>query len=150
MKNVIGRMNPMVKKLWIKALETSRLPNGKRIYQGNGRLCKINTAGKRELHCCLGVLEEIHAIAHPDNVRIEKIDDQKIFNNNSNILSEATRKWTGLDSNDPTLFFAKQNIKCLASGANDGDPYTSTRDGRAKAIKKQSFKKIAEAIRISW
>lgn len=78
-------MNKRIKRLWLKALR------GGKFKQGEGQLCVEEDDRLR--HCCLGVLEEIAV----QNGVIERYDRY------DGALDNTTRKWAGLDSDDPKL-----------------------------------------------
>lgn len=81
-------MNKRIKRLWVRALRSGKYK------QGDSKLRQ-----KRDgqiLHCCLGVLEEIHVM-----------ETGKRFSGGrggfSNLLSKSACEWAGLDDPDPVL-----------------------------------------------
>lgn len=106
-------MNKRVKGLWIKALRS-----------GKFKQCKAKLRKKvngEQCHCCLGVLEEIHAAETGTRFSGGR-------GGNNNLLSDTAREWAGLDDADPVLL---PKIPMTAAELND--------DGR-------SFQYIADKI----
>lgn len=96
-------MNQRIKKLWIKALLSGKFK------QGSGKLRK-HVDGE-VFHCCLGVLEEIR-VAQTGS----KFSTGLERDGNQSLLSKATYKWAGLDSNDPVIM---PKYRMTASELND-------------------------------
>jgi len=78
-------MNKRVKRLWLKELRSGEYEQGKGTLRQKGQ--KNDYA-----YCCLGVLEKIRC----DEKRLQRFPKR-------DTLTEATRKWAGLDENNPDL-----------------------------------------------
>lgn len=81
-------MNQRIKKLWIKALRSGKYK------QGYGKLRRKEDG--TILHCCLGVLEEIHGAETGSRFSTGTGE-------NYNLLPETACEWAGLDDVDPVL-----------------------------------------------
>lgn len=80
-------MNQDVKQLWVSALRSGDYK------QGTVRLKTVNPDGPT-LHCCLGVLCELHD---------KQQSCEQSFDNISGGLPEHVRLWAGLDENIPRI-----------------------------------------------
>lgn len=78
------RMNPKIKKKWLKALRSGEYK------QTKGRL------RKGEGFCCLGVLCNLHAQAHPEIAAQQKY--KKYYMWHSDLLPHEVQEWAGLSS----------------------------------------------------
>ncbi len=110
-------MNPKIATLWADALESGAYK------QATGRLVRIhNKAGEPDdrSFCCLGVLCNLHAQAHPEIA--EKQKDPNSYLCCSNLLPEEVREWAGMLYVSGT--FAKWDailgVKSLASANDNG------------------------------
>lgn len=82
-ENVVGNMNPKVKKQWLKALRSGEYN------QGRGALVEDNN------FCCLGVLCNLHAEANP-GMEGAYYDDGYYMEQNGH-LPQAVADWAGLN-----------------------------------------------------
>src|SRR5262249_36155352 len=80
-------MNPAVKKLWVAALRSGDY------VQGRGRLRNADYS-----FCCLGVLCNLHAQAHPEIAKTQH--SRSHYLNSSIYLPEQVMAWAGLKRND--------------------------------------------------
>lgn len=98
-------MDPEIKELWITALESGDYK------QGRGQL--RNSANE---FCCLGVLCNLHAQAHPEFAEKQKF--AKKYDGHEQFLPEIVQKWSGLKTYNGTLIMSKPVALSLA-GLND-------------------------------
>lgn len=122
-------MNPKIKAKWIAALRSGKYQ------QGQHRLRKTTLNGETQF-CCLGVLCNLHAKAHPKIAQHET--DPEIYLGENQWLPRAVREWAGLSSREGgVLFFAGISDPVSLADANDGN----TRESR-----RCTFAEIANAI----
>lgn len=76
------KMNPKVKRAWVKALRSGKYK------QGNGQLMGPTDDGSAVVHCCLGVLCEVRG---------------RPFDGNRPEVPEATRRWARLSKRKVTI-----------------------------------------------
>ncbi len=103
------KMNPEVKEMWTKALDTKELPDGTKITQTKDNL-RLKTSGGRRPLCCLGVLSEIAVlegvIPAPTTKNGEDFtwtyenDNGEIITHEDEDLSPAVIAWAGLKPHD--------------------------------------------------
>lgn len=82
-------MKSSIKKKWVAALRSGKY----RQVEGN---LKVVENGRAK-HCCLGVLCELYAEAHPD-VKWTKDHTARLFLGKEEMPDARVRKWAGLDS----------------------------------------------------
>jgi hypothetical protein len=75
-------MNPEIKKLWVEALRSGDYKKGKNQLRSGSKFC------------CLGVLCNLHAQAHPEIAALES--DKSVYLGNSMILPNEVVKWSGI------------------------------------------------------
>lgn len=80
------KMNPAIKKKWLAALRSGKYKQGKR---------KLRHAGR---FCCLGVLCNLHAQAHPEIAASQT--SAVCYLHETDVLPDAVRIWAGLESCD--------------------------------------------------
>jgi hypothetical protein len=102
-------MNPEIKKQWVEALRSRKYK------QGQSQLRKVDEKG-RSSFCCLGVLCNLHAQAHPE-VAAYETDPQEYLGAFGFPPAEVV-EWAGLDDEDPAITY-KGELSSLAS-LNDG------------------------------
>jgi hypothetical protein len=108
-----ARMDPKVKKMWCEELRSGKLK------QGRGRLRNA----KNEF-CCLGVLCNLHAQAHPEIAAKQTNPGQ--YMGSSGYLPDAVVKWAKLSRENPPIRLPNGDISDLAC-LNDGDGRWFTR-----------------------
>lgn len=111
-------MKAKIKERWVDALRSGQYE------QGQGLLRHTTPIGTQ--FCCLGVLCNLHAQAHPDIAAAQ--DHLSMYMGMTGSLPFAVMKWAGLPDSDPLIRLGK--FRSLIS-ANDGG---------------QTFKQIADAI----
>ena len=111
-------MNPKIKRLWVKALESGEYK------QGKGQL------RRGAEFCCLGVLCNLHAQAHPEIAA--KQTDPGVYLGCTPLLPLAVTLWAGLKTINPVVTI--EGFEAVISEQNDlGIPFKQI----AKAIRKQ-------------
>jgi hypothetical protein len=78
-------MNKQVKKLWVKALRSGEY------VQTTGRL-----RGKNNSFCCLGVLCNLHAQAHPETAKRQTLRGK--YMGHDGVLPREVMNWAGLSN----------------------------------------------------
>lgn len=78
-----NKMNPYVKKLWLKALRNGEYKQGQNQLREGNRFC------------CLGVLCNLHAVEHPNHASTET--DPVLYFNNQSTLPYEVAHWAGID-----------------------------------------------------
>jgi len=76
--------------------------------------------------CCLGVLCNLHAMAHP--VVAEKERDVVTYNGQMGLLPSTVEEWAGMKSSDGTLYDADGDLTDLASINDDGSSFIEIAD----------------------
>ena len=114
-------MKPKIKKLWVAALRSGDY--------------KKTTGTLRDDHgfCCLGVLCNLHAQAHPRIAK--KQTDPDVYLGESALLPEEVREWAGLkhDDGDEVIVRGRNHtLPDLNDNGTSGKPW--------------SFKEIADVI----
>lgn len=102
-------MNSEIKKLWVAALRSGDYKQGKL------RLRNPYKGGQTSF-CCLGVLCNLHAIAHPEIAKEEK--DEWTYMGEGGVLPAAVSAWAGLTKpcgDDVTI----ETINTGLAGHND-------------------------------
>lgn len=99
-------MNKKVKKMWIAALTSGKYE------QGKGQLRNENNK-----FCCLGVLCNLHAQAHPE-IAAKQTRPGKYMGEDS-FLPYEVREWAGLDSDDGGYVVCDENAT-LVERNDDG------------------------------
>ena len=99
MTQTFPKMNPKVKRRWVKALRSGRYR------QGVGQLRGVDDNG-RTVHCCLGVLCEL---------RGKKFDDFRAQ------LPPSARKWAGISDRATETQYGTWTAQDLLGQANDGE-----------------------------
>jgi hypothetical protein len=119
-----------IKDLWVKALESGEYPQGR------------NRLRSSEGLCCLGVLCDLHARAHPEIARLER--DPFRYLGMGSTLPDEVMDWSGM-TNDAGEFIRpprlpksvdKVHRKTTSLAALNDDGLT--------------FKQIARVIRANW
>ncbi len=82
-------MNKDIKKLWIAALRSGEYKQG---------MGKLRRAGR---FCCLGVLCNLHAQAHPEIAATQKT--KRRYLREEEFLPHEVREWAGLDFRNPEV-----------------------------------------------
>ena len=119
-------MKPEIKKIWVEALRSGDYKQGKRY---------LRPGGKNEF-CCLGVLCNLHAIAHPAIAARQK--NPKTYMHSDAGLPIRVMEWSGLThplGDAITLDDARDNIAWFNDGAVGTGNYTFL--DLATAIEKQ-------------
>jgi hypothetical protein len=88
-------MNPRIKQLWVNALRAGDYQ------QGIGQL-----RTKDDKFCCLGVLCNIYAQEHPDEVK-DQFNKEVLFDKSA-LPPGVVVEWADLDCNDPDVCFNKK------------------------------------------
>jgi hypothetical protein len=107
-------MKRSIARKWAKALESGEYK------QGKGRL------RKGDKWCCLGVLCNLHAQAHPEIAAKQKHKSR--YMNHESVLPEEVQDWAGMNSDDGYITYGNDLV-----GMND--------------MKGMSFAEIAKVIR---
>ncbi len=110
-------MNPKIATLWADALESGAYK------QTTGRLVKVlSEPGKWDdrAFCCLGVLCNLHAQAHPEIAK--KQESPLSYLGCSDLLPQEVQEWAGMLSVSGTFakWDAKLGVKTLASANDNG------------------------------
>jgi len=84
------KMNPRIKKLWVKALKSRKYK------KGIGQL-----RDKNDNFCALGVLCNLHAIEHPEFAAGQT--DKTSYGQMGGSLPGIVKEWAGLGSSDPHI-----------------------------------------------
>lgn len=96
----MGKMNPRVKELWVKALR--RQNKGKKYRQGRHYL-RQKTRDGSFVHCCLGVLSDLHRKEHKSRWRIRaRGDNVQYYHGECYHLPIEVQRWAGLNT-DPSV-----------------------------------------------
>lgn len=117
-------MKAAVKKAWVAALRSGKYK------QGRG---KLRTADNK--FCCLGVLCNLHAQAHPQFAATQT--NPTSYDNAEAFPSRRVMEWAGMSEYANDVVTIKGMQSCLP-GHNDGHP--------AFKLKRRTFKQIADAI----
>jgi hypothetical protein len=80
------KMNKKVKKLWVEALRSGEYK------QTDGQLRNVHNS-----FCCLGVLCNLHAQAHPHIAAKQKSPIK--YMDNTGVLPDPVQRWAGLEGN---------------------------------------------------
>jgi len=99
-------MNKEIKEQWIAALTSGKYK------QGIGQLRSGNK------FCCLGVLCNLHAQAHPEIA--EKQTRPGKYMGEDSFLPNEVMEWAGLDSDDGGYVVCDENVTLLAERNDDG------------------------------
>jgi hypothetical protein len=113
-------MNKEIKEQWIAALTSGKYK------QGIGQL-RSGQLRSNNKFCCLGVLCNLHAQAHPEIATHQPFSD--MYMGEDSYLPDEVREWAGLDSDNGGYVVCGENV--TLAGRND--------DGF-------SFRKIAKII----
>ena len=116
-------MKPEIKKLWVKALRSGEYK------QGHDALRPTPNT-----FCCLGVLCNLHAQAHPKIAAKQKDPEQYLGKTYS--LPDAVMKWSGIKD--------KMGDEVCIHG--DYDRLANFNDGDTSRNRKVTFKTLANAI----
>lgn len=111
------KMNPAIKRKWLAALRSGEYMQGRR---------KLRHAGR---FCCLGVLCNLHAQAHPEIAAKEVL--ASMYLGESDLLPDEVRAWAGLDDRYGNLDVGNDSLIDL----NDGS-----------GCRQHSFSEIADVI----
>lgn len=111
-------MNQEVKKLWVDALRS-----------GDYKQCKEQLRDENNKFCCLGVLCNLHAIAHPTIAAQQENKTEYI--GQKALPSQLVYHWAGLPVN--TCVTINGYIACLQNHNDDGRTFKQI----AKAIEEQ-------------
>lgn len=103
-------MNKEVKKKWVAALRSGKYK------QGHGMLRK--NKGNDARFCCLGVLCNLHAEAHPE-IAAKQTSRAKYMGRND-FLPEAVKKWAGLKRVNPEVDVGERYLLSLAELNDQG------------------------------
>ena len=91
-------MNEQVKKLWLDALRSGKYK------QTRGKL-RRNRGKDKASFCCLGVLCNLHAEAHPEIAAKET--DPKSYMGEKELPPVKVQEWAGLDNRDPLVIVGR-------------------------------------------
>jgi hypothetical protein len=119
-------MNADIKKIWVEALRSGQYKQGQTLLRN-----------KENKFCCLGVLCNLHAQAHPAIAAKQKNPNKYL--KEGGVLPRAVMKWAGL----PDECGAQVEINGIT------DYLTAHNDGvklYGDSIKSSTFKQIAKAI----
>lgn len=97
------KMNPEVKKIWLEALKSGEYK------KGVDRLRSEDNA-----FCCLGVLCNLHAIAHPEFAS-EQVD-KLMYDSNSATLGWNVERWSGVEDS------AQWALACINDSSDSFEP----------------------------
>ncbi len=124
-------MDKAIATQWVAALRSGKYK------QGHGEL-RSNYLGGAAKFCCLGVLCNLHAAAHPDIAALQT--DPGVYLGDSALLPAQVQDWAGLKSNDGT-----PNLDETADGefTLNNHQYTDLADANDDGV---SFKRIATWI----
>lgn len=100
-------MNPRIAKLWVEALRSGHYR------QGRGALRSATNE-----FCCLGILCNLHAQAHPEIAKTQT--SRRVYLGGSTYPVETVAKWAGLRYHRGCFYAANGDVKCLAE-MNDSD-----------------------------
>lgn len=84
-------MNKRIKKQWVTALRSGEYK------KATGSLRQLDRTGKTTGFCCLGVLCNLHAIAHPEIAK-KQIEAYQ-YMGQKELLPLAVARWAGVDRN---------------------------------------------------
>lgn len=112
-------MKKQIAKLWANALRSGDYK------QGRGQL-----RTEQNKFCCLGVLCNLHALAHPEIAAKQSRKDSYL--GSLSFLSEEVIKWAGIKASNYSLKYSGEVISCSLIRDNDG--------------LKKNFKQIADTI----
>lgn len=84
-EDVVGKMNPKVKKAWLKALRSGEYKQG-----------RSALVDKDNNFCCLGVLCNLHAEANP-GMEGAYYDEDRFYMDEAGHLPSAVADWAGLN-----------------------------------------------------
>ncbi len=112
-------MNKEIKAKWVAALRSGDYAQG-----------KITLRSKGNQFCCLGVLCNLHAQAHPKIAAKQK--DSQSYMGESEILPDAVMEWSGVSTRNG-LFSDDSGLGTLASLNDAGTSFSKL----AKIIEKQ-------------
>jgi hypothetical protein len=116
------KMNPRIKKMWVKALRSGAYK------QGKGRLRNNNE------FCCLGVLCNLHAQAHPKIAA--KQTDPGLYMGAQAFTPDAVVKWAKLPHYNPRVRLANGDFISLSR----------LNDGNVPGIRRRTFEELADLI----
>lgn len=91
-------MNKRIKKLWVKALRSGEYK------QTTGRL-RRNRGKNQASFCCLGVLCNLHAQAHPEIAAAQT--DKRLYMGKSELPPEEVMLWAGIEGTDPVVVIGR-------------------------------------------
>lgn len=103
------KMNPRVKKLWLKALRSGEYKQA------------IHRLRRDDTFCCLGVLCNLHAYEHPDIAAAQK--SKYLYMGEEVKLPPAVMEWAGLEEAIPIV-----NGRNLAGLNDDNWPFKDIAD----------------------
>jgi hypothetical protein len=130
-------MKQKIMKAWVKALRSGKYK------QARSRLRRVNDKGETMGFCCLGVLCNLHAQAHPAIARAQT--NRTEYLGESSILPKKVMEWAGL-GDECGLFkpvkgtVAEEFVDC------DGQVDLTVVNDSADA----DFKAIAKMIQANW
>jgi len=105
-------MKAKIKRLWVKALRSGQYKQTENALRDKGNA-----------FCCLGVLCNLHAQAHPKFAAKQRVPEA--YDGEEAYPSERVQKWAGLDSNDPWI---NEMSTTLATLNDDGRSFNEIAD----------------------
>lgn len=119
------KMDPLIRAKWVEALRSGEYKQGIAALRScaEGRSRKRRDATTR--FCCLGVLCNLHAMAHPEIA--QKETSPYAYLGNAYALPSEVSKWAGLNSGNPTVTY-NGALRPLADVNDYGVPFTRIAD----------------------
>lgn len=122
-------MNPEIKAKWVAALRSGKYKQT----AGVLRETECDEPGKTLGFCCLGVLCNLHAMAHPKVAATHT--DPNVYLGETELLPEPVRKWAGLPEKEHGATVLIRGV--LAQLTEHNDDHSTTFREIATAIEKQ-------------